>query len=157
VYQKRPYKQKNGLAMGNGVSLSLIFPVHSQRRTAMTDRIQVLEQEIDRLRDEVDRVDSYAMSVHKVLWAILPLLLRDHEKADKLHDVMKFDADRYEELEDHPERAKPNERKEDYEAGNQLYHHLAMMNVWPNIDHVEAADRVIQRAGMTPKPFRSDE
>jgi len=122
----------------------------------MTDRIQVLEQEIDRLRDEIDRVDSYAMSIHKVLWSILPPLLRDHEKADRLHDAMKFDADRYEELEDHPERAKPNERKEDYEVGNQLYHHLAMMNVWPGVHPVEAADKVIQHARTKPRSFRSD-
>lgn len=112
----------------------------------MSDEIQKLQQEIAELKQRVEYTDDWAGGVQNVLMTVLPFLLRGHPEVEKVQGLLKSSCERYEELEQHPERATADDLPlAAYEPAKMLYRVLSMHGVWPGIDPHEAAKESLER------------
>ncbi|PAT43799.1 hypothetical protein [Vandammella animalimorsus] len=120
--------------------------------------IAALRQEVAQLRQELDAANDWACGIHRALVDVLPFLLRGHPEAAKVGKLLKYSADRYEELQEHPDRADRDagESWAGYEAQKSLYRQLALLGVWPGVDPHEQALEALARAGWSgPDPTSS--
>jgi hypothetical protein len=104
-----------------------------------------LTKEIEALRGQIDETDDWANGVFLLMEQILPFLLRGHPELDKIEKLLQASAERYEELQAHPERAEDGETAGLYEARKILYRHMALLGVWPDIEPGEAARETLER------------
>jgi hypothetical protein len=110
---------------------------------AIRSEIQQAQQP---LLEKIDEVDAWATSVFYALNQILPVLLRDHPKAEQIQQILQRRDDRYEELLENPERAGEGESAELYEVCKMLNRQMAQLGVWPNVDPSEASQKTLERA-----------
>ena len=108
--------------------------------------IELLRQEVAELRGQIDEVDNWASGIQQVLVAVLPFLLRGHPEAGKVAGLLRHHSERFEELQNHPERAENEDETAGlYEAGKMLYWQLAILGAWPGIDPAQAAQQSLAR------------
>lgn len=118
----------------------------------MKQELVALRREVEQLRKDLDAAEDWATGIQQLLIAVLPFLLRDHPNAEKVRDLLRPKAERYEAQAEKSLRGKHKSNWRQLEPQKMAYRLFEILGVWPGVDSVQAAEASLARAQARRRP-----